>query len=123
MESSQSKKFRNQSKRKMRVRAKVRGNGDKPRLSVFKSNAHIHVQIIDDEKGVTLASASTISKEFRNSEFSEKNKTTAKQIGMKIAEQAKTKQITKVVFDRGSNKYHGIVAAVADGAREGGLTL
>ncbi len=123
MENSQKTKFRNRQKRKLRVRSSIRGNSAKPRLSVIRTNAHIHVQLIDDEKGTTLASTSTLSKEFRGSEHGRKNVSTGKQIGLKVAELAKAKNINTVVFDRGPCKYHGVVAAVADGAREGGLEL
>lgn len=118
MESSQLKKYRNQQKRKLRVRSSIHGSSDKPRLSVFKSNLHLHAQLIDDEKRITLASASTLSEEF-----GKKNKASAKQIGKKIAELAKAKEIKKVVFDRGPYKFHGVVAALAEGAREGGLEV
>lgn len=93
------------------------------RLSVVKTNAHIHVQLIDDTKGETLASTSTISSDFRGGEFGRKNKNSGKQLGLKIAELALKMQVKQVTFDRGPFKYHGVIAAVADGAREGGLEL
>lgn len=108
-------------KRALRVRKHLRGTGLKPRLSVVKSNKHIQVQIIDDEKGQTLGSTATFAKEFRGTDFGKKNKTSAKKLGEKIAEIAKAKNIKEVVFDRGPFKYHGILAAIADAAREGGL--
>lgn len=107
--------------RSMRVRKKVRGTSAKPRMCVVKTNNHIQVQLIDDEAQVTLASTSTFSKEFKNTEFGKKNKTSAKKLGEKIAELAGTKSIKEVVFDRGPFKYHGILAELADAARAGGL--
>jgi len=121
MENSQIKRSRIRCKRAMRVRKNLRGTFEKPRLSVVKTNCHVHVQLIDDENAHTLVSTSTIAKEFRNTEFNRKNKASAKQLGLKIAELAKAKDIKRVVFDRGPFKYHGVIAAVADGAREGGL--
>ncbi len=121
MDSSNLKKRNQCNKRKLRVRSKIHGSAEKPRLCVIKTNAHIHVQLIDDNKGHTIASASTLAKNFRNTEFCCRNKTSAKQVGLEIAKQAKASGINKVVFDRGARKFHGNVAAVADGAREGGL--
>ncbi len=103
-------------KRAMRVRKKLTG---KPRLTVIKSNLHIHVQLIDE--GKVLASTSTLSKEFRATEFNKKNKASGRKLGEKIAELAKDQKIKEVIFDRGCSKYHGVLAAVADGAREAGL--
>ena len=107
--------------RTLRVRKKLRGTNNKPRLSVIKTNKHIHVQLIDDESGKTIAATSTIAKDFRSAEFNRKNKAAGKELGLKIGELAKRKDIKNVVFDRGASKYHGVVAAVADGAREQGL--
>lgn len=121
MKNSQKQINRIRRKRQQRVRKHVRGNGEKPRLCVMKTGEHLYVQLIDDEQSMTLASISTLSKEFRKSEFNRKNKTSAKQLGMKMAELAKNKNVNTVVFDRGRFKYHGVIAAVADGAREGGL--
>ena len=101
-----------------RVRKKVQGTADRPRLAVFRSNRHISVQVIDDRAGVTLASASTYEKAFDGAKG---NKDAAAKIGSTIAERAKAAGVTTVVFDRGGNLYHGRVAAVADAAREGGL--
>ena len=108
-------------KRAMRVRKHLRGTASKPRLCVVKTNKHIQAQLIDDEQGITLASASTFSKELQNSEFNRKNKSSARKIGESIADIAKSKNIKKVIFDRGSAKYHGILAELADAARSGGL--
>lgn len=108
-------------KRKMRVRKPLRGTSEKPRLCVMKSNKHIQVQLIDDEKGVTLASVATFSKEFKNTENGKKSKASAKVLGEKIAEKAKEFGCKEIVFDRGPFKYHGVLAELANGARESGL--
>lgn len=105
-------------KRHIRVRGKISGTPERPRLNVFRSNANIYAQIIDDVNGVTLASASTLDKEF---EGAAGNCDAAKKVGLKIAERAKDKGISEVVFDRGGYIFHGRVAALAEGAREGGL--
>ena len=105
-------------KRHKRVRAKISGTSQKPRLSVYRSNANITAQIIDDTKGVTLVSASTLEASF---EGIGSNKEAAKKIGLIVAERAIKEGITEVVFDRGGYIYHGRVSALADGAREGGL--
>lgn len=123
MESSLKKKFLNRKKRAVRNRVHLRGTEEKPRLCVVKSNKHIHVQLIDDDKAFTLVSTSTLAPEFRKTEFCKRNKASAKQLGLKIAELAKAKSVKRVVFDRGSFKYHGVIAALADGAREGGLEV
>lgn len=121
MENSQKNKIRIANKRALRIRKGVRGSTEKPRLSVMRSNTSVYVQLIDDDKSLTVASTSTRSKDFRNSEFNKCNQASAKQLGLKIAALAQEKKVKKVVFDRGARKYHGVVAAVADGAREGGL--
>ena len=108
-------------KRSMRVRKYLKGNSLKPRLSVVKSNAHIEVQLIDDEERKTLASTSTRAKEFRKTEFNSKNKNSARKLGEKIAELAQKKNIKEVIFDRGPHKYHGVLAELADAARGAGL--
>ena len=105
-------------KRHKRVRAKISGTSAKPRLSVYRSNANITAQIIDDTKGVTIVSASTLEASF---EGIGSNKEAAKKIGLIVAERAIAKGITEVVFDRGGYIYHGRVSELADGAREGGL--
>ncbi len=105
-------------KRHIRVRGKISGTPERPRLSVFRSNANIYAQIIDDVNGVTLASASTLEKEF---EGAAGNAEAAKKVGKTVAERAKAKGIDTVVFDRSGYIYHGRVAALAEGAREGGL--
>lgn len=108
-------------KRALRVRKHLRGSSTKPRLCVVKSNNHIQAQLIDDESGTTLGSVATFSKELRNTEYRKKNKASAKKIGEMVAEIAKEKQITEVIFDRGLFKYHGILAELANAARAGGL--
>jgi large subunit ribosomal protein L18 len=105
-------------KRHKRVRGKIFGTPERPRLNVFRSNANIYAQIIDDVNGVTLASASTLDKSF---EGPTGNAEAARKVGQMIAERAKAKKIETVVFDRGGYIYHGRVAALAEGAREGGL--
>ena len=104
--------------RHKRVRGKISGTPERPRLNVFRSNANIYAQVIDDVNGVTLASASTLDKDF---EGVGSNAEAAKKVGLKVAERALAKGIENVVFDRGGYVYHGRVAALAEGAREGGL--
>ena len=105
-------------KRHIRVRAKVSGTAERPRLAVYRSNANISAQIIDDVAGVTLVSASTQEAGF---EGIGSNKEAAKKVGLMIAEKALAKGIDTVVFDRGGYVYHGRVSELAAGAREGGL--
>jgi large subunit ribosomal protein L18 len=108
-------------RRHRRVRKKVTGTAERPRLAVFRSSKHIYVQAIDDLAGTTLVSASTMEKDLRGGSTSTIE--AAKKIGALVGERAKAAGITTVVFDRGGFKYHGRVAAVAEGAREAGLTL
>lgn len=109
-------------RRKKRVRKKVFGTPDRPRLSVYRSLRHIYAQIIDDTKGHTLVSCSTVSPELREEiKGKTKNKEAAKKVGLLLARKALEKGIKKVVFDKGYFKYHGRLKALADGAREGGL--
>lgn len=115
------KSYKLRQKRAVRVRKNLRGCGNKPRLCVVKTNKHILVQLIDDEKGATLGSASTCSKDLRDTEFNKKNKASARKLGELIAEIAKSKNITEVIFDRGPFKYHGILAELANAARASGL--
>ncbi len=107
-------------KRVRRIRKKIIGDSVQPRLRVFKSNKHIYAQIIDDSAGKTLASMSTVEKGFTKSEARDKT-ANAKQVGILLAEAAKTAGVTTVVFDRGGYIYHGRVKALSEGAREGGL--
>lgn len=107
--------------RQRRIRAKIFGTAGRPRLNVFRSLENIFVQVIDDENGHTLVSASTIDKEIA-SQVEGKNKTeAAKLVGVAVANRAKQAGITTVVFDRGGYRYHGRIRALAEGAREGGL--
>lgn len=108
-------------RRKQRIRKAVRGTTQRPRLCVFKTNLHISAQIIDDEAGTTLVSAGTMTKDFRNKNLGRKSKESARQVGIKLAELAKAKNIQCVVFDRGHYKYHGVLAELANSARESGL--
>jgi len=108
-------------KKHRRVRKKVFGTPERPRLAVYKSLKHMHAQIIDDTKGVTLVSASTVEKEIREKVKGLRKSEAAKLLGEIIAKRAIEKGIEKVVFDRGGFIYHGRVKALADGAREGGL--
>ena len=105
-------------RRHRRVRKKLRGNADRPRLAVFRSNNHITVQVIDDRAGTTLASASTHEADLRDGSS---NKDAATKVGQRLAERAKAAGVERVVFDRGGFLYHGRVAAVAEAAREAGL--
>ena len=108
-------------KRHLRVRKKVAGSAARPRLVVTRSLRHMLVQVVDDTRGHTLASASTMEADLRAHDGDKTVK--ARKVGERVAERAKAAGIDTVVFDRGGNKYHGRVAAVAEGAREGGLTL
>ena len=110
------------SRRHLRVRKKIAGTAVRPRLVVTRSARHVTAQVVDDTVGRTLAYASTIEADVRA--LSDADKTArARKVGELVAERAKKAGIESVVFDRGGNKYHGRVAAVADGAREGGLAL
>lgn len=106
-------------KRKRRIRADLEGTAEKPRLSVFRSNQHLYVQIIDDVKGHTLISASTVEEEMRDKVFATIDG--AKTLGGLVAKRALAKNISQVVFDRSGYLYHGRIKALADAAREGGL--
>ena len=107
-------------KRHKRVRGKIAGTPERPRLNVFRSGTNIYAQIIDDSVGKTLAAASSLEKGF---EGTGSNCEAAKKVGMAIAKRAADKGITKAVYDRGGFVYHGRVKALAEGAREGGLEL
>lgn len=107
--------------RAARIRKKMAGTPERPRLTVYKSNKHIYAQVVDDTRGATLAFASTLSKELRD-RLGELDKTeAAKLVGRLVAEKAKAAQVNAVVFDRNGFPYHGRIAAVADAAREAGL--
>lgn len=108
-------------KRHLRIRKKVSGTAEKPRLSVFRSERHIYVQLIDDTKGHTILSASTLDPELRQRITKTYNREAAKEVGKLIAQRALAKGINEVVFDRGGFKYHGRIKELADAAREVGL--
>jgi len=108
-------------RRHVRVRINVKGNLQRPRLSVFRSLSEIYAQVIDDQAGHTIASASSIDQELRVKMKGLKKSEQAKLVGKMVAERAKSKGVQTVVFDRGGNKYSGRVKALAEGAREGGL--
>lgn len=110
-------------KRKIGVRKKVSGEAATPRLSVFRSARHIYVQAIDDDTGVTIASASTVEKELAGSLKGLNKKDAATKVGEAVAKRLIEKGVKSAVFDRNGFRYHGRVAAVADGAREAGLTV
>lgn len=115
------KQFDARKRRHQRIRAKISGTAERPRLNVFRSLEHIYVQVIDDVAGHTLVSASTL-EETLAAELADKNKRQqATAVGKTLAQRAKDAGITQVVFDRGGYLYHGRVKALADGAREGGL--
>ncbi|WP_026555763.1 50S ribosomal protein L18 [Arthrobacter sp. 35W] len=108
-------------RRHLRVRKRITGTAVRPRLVVNRSARHVFVQVVDDSQGVTVASASTLEADLRA--FDGDKTAKAKRVGELVAERAKKAGIDAVVFDRGGNRYHGRIAAVADGAREGGLAL
>ncbi len=108
-------------KRHLRVRKKIQGTAERPRLNIFRSSKHMYAQLIDDVKGVTLAAASTQDKELREGISNGGNTEAARQVGALIAARAKAQSIQQGVFDRGGYLYHGRVKALADAAREAGL--
>lgn len=114
-------KYVARARRHLRVRKRISGTAERPRLVVTRSNRHMVAQVIDDVAGVTLASASTMEAELRKVEGKKVDK--AQEVGKLVGERAKKAGVEAVVFDRGGNKYHGRVAAVAQGAREAGLNL
>src|SRR6476619_6772405 len=109
------------SRRQLRIRKRISGTAVRPRLVVNRSARHVFVQVVDDTKGLTVASASTMEADLRA--FDGDKTAKAKRVGELVAARAKDAGIEAVVFDRGGNKYHGRVAAIAEGAREGGLAL
>ncbi len=113
------KKYRDRLKRKKRIRKKVEGTGERPRLSVYRSAKHIYAQVIDDESGKTLASVNT----FNKGAAGRADVSKCSDLGKKLAELCKSKNIGSVVFDKNGYAYHGRVKALADGAREGGLNF
>ncbi len=110
-------------KRKLGIRKRVEGDAVRPRLSVFRSATHIYAQVIDDNLGTTLAAASSLDKAIRDAIKGKKKSDAAKEVGKALAERAKKAGVAAVVFDRNGFRYHGRIAAVADGAREGGLSF
>ena len=113
-------KLEHRKRRQRRVRKKIMGTAERPRLAVFRSNKHVYAQVIDDVTGTTLASASTMEKSFDGATATVD---AAKKIGKLVGERAKSAGVEAVVLDRGGFRYHGRVAGIADGAREAGLTL
>ena len=111
-------KNRKLAKRKAHIRKRISGTPERPRMTVFRSNLHMYVQVIDDVAGNTLVAASTLDKEIKTKHA---NKEAAKELGTLIAKKAQAKNIKAVVFDRGGYIYHGVVKELADAAREGGL--
>ena len=107
-------------RRHLRVRTKVSGTSERPRLCVYRSNANLYVQIIDDVAGNTLVSCSTLDKDIKTKHA---NKEAAKEVGSLVAKRALEKNIKEVVFDRGGYIYHGVIKELAEAAREGGLTF
>lgn len=114
-------KKRMRNKRHLRVRRKITGTSDKPRMTIFKSEKHMYAQIIDDTKGQTIVSASTVEKELKEKLTKTWDQNAAYEVGRLIAKRAKEKGINNIVFDRSGYKYHGKVKALAEAAREEGL--
>lgn len=108
-------------RRRRRIRAKLSGTAQRPRLSVFRSLLHIYAQLIDDATGHTLVSASSVDENLRAQMVGKKKAEQAKLVGQEVAKRAQASGLKQIVFDRGGYKYHGRVKALADGAREGGL--
>ena len=108
-------------RRRKRVRQKISGTGDRPRLSVFRSLKHIYAQLIDDELGVTLAEASTLSPELKETVANGSNVEAAQRVGALIAQKARQQEIETAILDRGGHLYHGRIRALAEAAREEGL--
>jgi large subunit ribosomal protein L18 len=113
--------IKSRQRRGQRVRNKIVGNSERPRLAVFRSSKHIYVQLIDDIRGVTLAATGTTAKDVRQKVPYGGNKKAAEAVGTRLAEIAKEKGIAKVAFDRGHYRYHGRIKALADAARKAGL--
>ena len=114
-------KERQLTRRKQRVRKRVSGTAERPRLNVFRSRSHIYAQIVDDQKGTTVAAASSLDKSLRTSLKSTGSIDGAKAVGKLLAERAKAVKVQAVVFDRGGRLYHGRIKALAEASREGGL--
>jgi large subunit ribosomal protein L18 len=114
-------KITGRQRRKLRIRTKISGSGERPRLSVFRSAAHIYAQVVDDVGGRTIATASTLSRDLKGTLENDTKTEAAKKVGALIAKICLEKQVDKVVFDRNGYLYHGRVKALADAAREAGL--
>ncbi len=115
-------KIKARQRRRQRIRKRVYGTAERPRLAVFRSNRHIYVQVVDDDQGVTITSACSLSPEIREQLSGLKGKkAVAEAVGRLVAQRVKARGITRVAFDRGGFLYHGRVKALAEGAREGGL--
>lgn len=121
MESRLKQRDKRRKKRILRTRKKLRGCSEKPRLSVFRSNKHLLAQLIDDENQKTLFGIGTMSKAFKGTKYTKKTKESAREIGKKIAQEAKKQKIERIIFDRGWYQYHGIIAELANAARKEGL--
>jgi large subunit ribosomal protein L18 len=117
------KKTERRNKIRRRIRSTIRGTAERPRLSIFKSNKHVYLQLVNDRENATLLAVSTKTEELQGDIKDKTSLEAAKVVGTALAEAAKEQGIKKVVFDRSGYKYHGIVKAAADGAREGGLDL
>jgi large subunit ribosomal protein L18 len=114
-------KITGRQRRKLRIRTKISGNSERPRLSVFRSSAHIYAQVVDDVSGRTLAAASTLSRDLKSTLDKDTKTEAAKKVGALIAKICLERQVDKVVFDRNGYLYHGRVKALAEAAREAGL--
>ena len=115
------KKYIARKMRKKRVRKKIMGTSERPRLAVFRSLKHIYTQIIDDQNAITLVAASTLSPQLKSSLSTAGNVNAAREVGQLIASKAKERKIESIVFDRGGYPYHGRIQGLAEAAREGGL--
>jgi large subunit ribosomal protein L18 len=116
-------KITGRERRKLRIRNKISGSGERPRLTVFRSSRHIYAQVVDDVQGKTLAAASTLSRDLKGTLEKDDKTDAAKKVGALIAKICLQKSISKVVFDRNGYLYHGRVKALADAAREAGLNF
>ncbi len=123
MKSASQKKNESRTRRRVRVRARVIGTAKRPRLAVFRSSKHIYAQVIDDAAGRTLAAASSLEKDLKSSLKTGADKAAAGAVGKLLAERARKAGVDNVVFDRGGYRFHGRIKALADGAREGGLSF
>ncbi len=119
----QKSKIERKDRRHQRVRAKIQGTADRPRLSVFRSNAHLYVQLIDDATGTTMVGVTDAREKIAKGQTKQTKTQSAHALGVRIAELATKKGVTKAVFDAGGNRFHGRVKEVAEGARQAGLQL